>query len=275
MEDKQDYYCYVHRRKDTGEVFYVGSGRLNRYTQMCNRSALWKQIADTAGFYADIVVRNLTEKQAREIETDFILFYAGNIVNKQLPTKEIVVSADVLRQLFYYDETSSTCLRYNKETSANSPLLKRLQGDEAGCYEYRNGNKHRLRLNVLGKNMVVHRVVYILCNGEIPEGMVIDHIDGDPFNNKINNLRAVTKKINARNTKLSSANTSGVKGVYLRKIKTFDVFVATWMEDGKPRTKAFYVSKYGYDEALRLAIETRMNKIAELEGFTDRGHYRE
>jgi len=42
---------------------------------------------------------------------------------------------------------------------------------------------------------------------------VIDHIDGDSLNNKIDNMRDGSKGANARNQKLSDSNTSGVTGV--------------------------------------------------------------
>ena len=45
----------------------------------------------------------------------------------------------------------------------------------------------------------VHRLVYMTFIGEIPEGMQIDHIDGDASNNNLNNLRCVTPKENSNN----------------------------------------------------------------------------
>lgn len=45
----------------------------------------------------------------------------------------------------------------------------------------------------------LHRLVWETFNGEIPEGMQIDHIDGNPENNKLDNLRCVTAKENSNN----------------------------------------------------------------------------
>lgn len=44
-----------------------------------------------------------------------------------------------------------------------------------------------------------HRLVWIMHNGFIKHGMVIDHIDGVRDNNKIENLRVVTRSENLRN----------------------------------------------------------------------------
>jgi hypothetical protein len=59
-----------------------------------------------------------------------------------------------------------------------------------------------------GRKFLMHRVI-----AKTPDGMVTDHIDGDGLNNLRSNLRPATKAENSFNAKLSSANTSGYKGV--------------------------------------------------------------
>lgn len=51
-----------------------------------------------------------------------------------------------------------------------------------------------------GKSVCVHRIVWILHNGEIPVGKVIDHINRVPSYNHIENLRLATKSENKLNT---------------------------------------------------------------------------
>lgn len=46
---------------------------------------------------------------------------------------------------------------------------------------------------------VVHRVVWEVFNGELPEGMEIDHVDTVASNNRIDNLRVVTSRENSAN----------------------------------------------------------------------------
>lgn len=56
-----------------------------------------------------------------------------------------------------------------------------------------------LNHNNIKKDYRVHRLVYLTFVGDIPEGMVIDHIDGNKLNNNVNNLRCVTASENCRN----------------------------------------------------------------------------
>jgi hypothetical protein len=58
------------------------------------------------------------------------------------------------------------------------------------------------RLVVYGKKMLEHRVVYFLCHGYWPK--VVDHINRDKLDNRIENLRACTTSQNAFNKTVKS-----------------------------------------------------------------------
>jgi hypothetical protein len=70
-------------------------------------------------------------------------------------------------------------------------------------------------IEVDGKNIMAHRLVWIMHNGNF-EGY-IDHIDGNRSNNCIENLRIVDRAKNQWNRKISQNNPLGVKGIRLRK----------------------------------------------------------
>jgi hypothetical protein len=70
-----------------------------------------------------------------------------------------------------------------------------------------------LKIGRKDKTLYWHRLVYEHFNGPIPDGMKIDHIDNDPSNNRIENLRLVTHKSNVRKVKKHRNNTSGFPGV--------------------------------------------------------------
>lgn len=69
-----------------------------------------------------------------------------------------------------------------------------------------------------GVQIQVHRVVWLHQQGDWPSG-VIDHIDGDPLNNRIENLRDVPQAVNSQNQRRARVDnrSTGVLGAYLRK----------------------------------------------------------
>ena len=86
------------------------------------------------------------------------------------------------------------------------------QGDKA----YINSMGYKV-LKFDGTAYLEHRLIWAWHHGECPE--FIDHIDNDPTNNRLENLRPASFSENMRNAKLGKKNTSGVKGVYWCKAK--------------------------------------------------------
>jgi hypothetical protein len=76
-----------------------------------------------------------------------------------------------------------------------SPPRTKLIGTRVGT----NGPKNYRVVTTNGEVFLEHRLIYILLNGVIPDNLVIDHIDRDPSNNKIENLRAISQAGNTLN----------------------------------------------------------------------------
>lgn len=122
-------------------------------------------------------------------------------------------------------------------------------------------------VRIEGCNYSVHRVIYVLMVGEIPDHHVVNHIDGNIKNNRISNLEVCTQTENCRRKKvhngsLMKSNTSGVNGVsFDKKPNSWNAY---WYENYKLKKKRFYTHKLGETEAFRLACEYRKQMIEKL-----------
>ena len=100
-----------------------------------------------------------------------------------------------------------------------------------------NGKKEPyLRSRYKNQRFMIHRVVFLMHHGFMPE--CIDHIDGNIQNNKIENLREVTRTQNSYNSKLRKNNKTGVPNVtwYARAEK----YVVTIRADGKTAFSGYF-----------------------------------
>jgi hypothetical protein len=109
--------------------------------------------------------------------------------------------------LFDYDSVTGDLIWANPSTNS----LK--VGDTAGSLD----PKGHIRITVGTTRTSVHRIIWEMHNGKIPDGFVIDHIDCNKSNNRLENLRLANSLENARNRPKDYNSTSGYKGVTIRK----------------------------------------------------------
>jgi hypothetical protein len=105
-------------------------------------------------------------------------------------------------------------LRHFASDHAGRVWNAKYPGKQAFCASDADGYR---KGQVAGESYLAHRVIWrMVFGGDVGE---IDHIDGDPANNSIANLRVVTHQENARNTKVRADSRSGVPGVSFHKSK--------------------------------------------------------
>lgn len=87
-----------------------------------------------------------------------------------------------------------------------------------------------VKILVNGKSYRAHRLAWLYVHGNFPKNE-IDHIDGDRSNNKLKNLRDVTRAVNCMNMPKTDRNTTGFKGVDY--FKPAQLYRSRIVKDGK------------------------------------------
>lgn len=129
---------------------------------------------------------------------------AGKV--KPQDEKKRILTAEYLREHFSYD--CSTGLFTRLKDSNNQCKA----GDTAG-FQRHDGY---FTIWMLGRSYLNHRLAWLYVHGAWPKGQ-IDHMDGNPSNNRIANLRDVTMAENNQNRlRPHRNNESGFLGVSLR-----------------------------------------------------------
>lgn len=253
-------FCVYFHRDSKGEIFYVGEGTERRPYSKNSRNKAWHEIA-VNGFTVEIVEKGLSKKDS-QIREKYWIDRLPNLVNSiHASTVVLELEYEKFNEWFYVDPESPTGLRWKKDNNANSPMNRKFQGDVAGTLLNRkNGTPSGYQLSLNAKRYYVHRVVWLLSTGSLDSNLVIDHIDNNPLNNKITNLRQTTHKGNANNLSLRLDNVSGVKGVSYCNMSGNWYYSATWCENNKSRSKNFSVKRYGKEKALEMAIRHRKEK---------------
>jgi len=114
-----------------------------------------------------------------------------------------------LKEALHYNPDTGVFTWVNLSPYARSAKI----GDVAGYLDKKDGY---MRIKVKGKQYLSHRLAWFYAHGVWPKHEV-DHVNHDRADNRIVNLREVTRLENMRNASQYKTNTSGVTGVYWHK----------------------------------------------------------
>lgn len=136
--------------------------------------------------------------------------------------------------------------------------LYRNHGQHKGkSFGSENGNGY-LRASINDRLHYAHRLIFVLFHGFVPD--YVDHIDGNPTNNRIENLRSVTHAQNMQNQKLRRDNKSGQKGVCWNiRDKTWTVQI---FKDSKQHCLGTFTDKDAAVAAYKAASKTLHGEFA-------------
>ena len=122
-------------------------------------------------------------------------------------------------------------------------------GDEAG----RTNTSGHIQITISRSSYCAHRLAFLAMTGRWPENEV-DHINGNPADNRWVNLRPATRVENMRNQRTNARNTSGVTGV------SWDTRRGKWMafiQTNRKTTHLGYFTKFEDAVAARRAAEVK------------------
>jgi hypothetical protein len=111
------------------------------------------------------------------------------------------ITAEEMRRVF----------RYEPATGVLSWSINRARMAMAGSRAGYLKNCGRRMVKINGRLVQEHRLIWLIVTGEWPKG-VIDHINGNPADNRFANLRDVSQRVNVQNQR-RGVGRSGLLGV--------------------------------------------------------------
>ena len=171
---------------------------------------------------------------------------------------------------FKYDPTSESGL-FSLTSSLNG---RRKIGDVAGIKTYdEEGRPKAWILWFKGKKYYCHRVILYIMD-LLDNEKIVDHIDGNPFNNELSNLKMTSFTVNNKNRKMLKNNTTGITGIiyseFIKDNKKYKYFVGCYHKNGKEIRKCFNIDKLGEKYAMELAVIFRDKGLIEDLDYSNR-----
>ncbi|MFM0261563.1 HNH endonuclease [Paraburkholderia sediminicola] len=191
------------RKVRTGRAIYalvtgadIGDGEIIRHVDGDNRNRVWANLQLSR--YSDIEREPATKKS-------------------------LIPHLEFLRECFEYDATTGHLIwkvrpvKHFKREASQKMFNTRLAGKRAGTLQ---GRDSRLQVHITSGavklNAYTSNIVWALAYGkDVPEGLVLDHKNGNRDDETLGNLRIATVAGNARNSN-SSRTQLGLRGIWER-----------------------------------------------------------
>ena len=180
---------------------------------------------------------------------------------------------DKLNDIYELSSESPSGLvwKHSRYGGRNNKQVIRLAGSQVGTKEGElktNSRARSWRTMCDKQHYQVHRIMWVLLHGHISGDMVIDHLDGNPFNNTIENLRLVTPRMNQRNRSKNINNKTGEHGVAYHKTSNnsggYNEYIrVVWAANNKQKHADFNLKRFtSFEDAVEFAALYRELALA-------------
>ena len=116
---------------------------------------------------------------------------------------KLVRSRELLSLLDYDPETGE----FRWKVTLNSRAIK-------GCRAGGKDGRGYIGIKYKGEQHLAHRLALLSSGSDIPEGFVVDHINNVRDDNRLSNLRLLSRSANGLNRKVQAANIDLVENSY-------------------------------------------------------------
>lgn len=251
------YNVYVH--KLYGHIVYIGSGSRFRYRAKTkcrsrNHLELWNDLT------FEIVAENLTKNESLDLEQKLIDKHWDDclLLNTNRKVQRVVELNPLdFTEKLAYSENSPSGLVWTKDIYGGRKHSRLMIRKDTPAGSLTNRGYWSVEIN--NKGYSAHRVAYaIYHNISLPAHLVIDHLDRNPSNNNISNLRLVTNSENNKNRNFGNKDRLGI--IFSGVSKTdYYRWRVVWYEDGKRKSKSFKLSNHlesnNFETAKELAFQ--------------------
>jgi hypothetical protein len=269
-DDERPVFLYIKKHNVTG-LLYFGRTIQEPYAYF-GSGILWeKHLNENGKNVSTIWLRKFEneddprlEKMARRISKELNIVesekFANNCIEKGHNKPNPLPTLEYLQECFEYNADTGELfwkIRPLYHFYNNKTEMKRWNSRYAGKIAGRlNKENEYMELNIEGKIYKVHRIIWKLLKKEEPP-RIIDHIDCNRSNNKIENLRKASKSENNVNVIKSTNNKWGFTGVQYDNRK--NKFLATI----RYKNKTYFLGYYTTAEEASLVYQ---KKSLELRG---------
>jgi hypothetical protein len=149
-----------------------------------------------------------------------------------------------LKELLDYDPETGTFIW--KVNRGGRPLM----GTQAGTI---NGRGYRV-IRICRRRYQASHIAWLAMNGYLPKEEM-DHINGDPADNRISNLRPVTRFQNQWNTGIHKNHSGTLKGAYFHKLS------GKWRAQIMKHRKLHYLGLFDTPEEAHAAYDRKAREL--------------